>query len=122
MILFVVALIRKNKRLTGIASAALLGLLMAFGALRYQDYVRMANANKLISAIDLYQKDHHRYPDSLNVLTPRYLKSIPKNPFGLMPREYIYRASGSNYTLKVETGKNTGMVWISSERLWDNYD
>jgi hypothetical protein len=33
-------------------------------------------------ALRAYEQEHHRYPDTLSELTPRYLASVPDDPFG----------------------------------------
>ncbi|WP_217452068.1 type II secretion system GspH family protein [Mucilaginibacter humi] len=115
-------LIKKNRPLTYAAIAVPVSLLIAFGLLRFQENSRLTNANKIINAVEAYKTVHQHYPDSLSQLVPGQLTTIPKNYFGFMWRNYVYHKTGNNFDLKVETGKSTGMVWLSSEYDWDNYD
>lgn len=57
------------------------------------------NANGLISSIDNYYNDNSLYPDSLEILIPKYLDKIPKpgvNGIG----GYQYENFGNNYEIR----------------------
>lgn len=120
--IIVFGLIKKKRQLTYTAIAVPVSLLIAFGVLRFQENRRLTNASKIITAVEAYRAIHHQYPGALTELLPGQLTSIPKNYFGFTWRDYVYHKTGNSFDLKVETGKSTGMVWLSSQQAWDHYD
>lgn len=67
---------------------AVIALLLSLAAPRYFDHVQRSreavlreNLNAMRDAIDKYQADRGRYPDSIaDLVTRRYLRSIPTDP------------------------------------------
>jgi hypothetical protein len=62
------------------------------------DRIRQVQANNTLAfALEWYQREHGRYPKTLDVLTPRYLKSVPGDLFS--GKALIYRPSDEGYLL-----------------------
>ncbi len=56
------------------------------------------NADKLITAIETFQKKNGYYPDSINQLVPEHIKSIPK-PGVMGISRYYYEKTKDNFNL-----------------------
>lgn len=56
------------------------------------------NADKLITAIETFQKKNGYYPDSINQLVPEHIKSIPK-PGVMGISRYYYEKTEDNFNL-----------------------
>lgn len=56
------------------------------------------NADKLITAIETFQKKNGYYPDSINQLLPEHIKSIPK-PGVMGISRYYYEKTKDNFNL-----------------------
>jgi hypothetical protein len=52
---------------------------------------------RICFALEMYQRDNGRYPDNLDALTPKYLKSIPQDLFAEKP--LIYKPTADGYLL-----------------------
>lgn len=82
-------------RSAAVLLAFLLGFVAAAGLAGWQRDKRMetipARAAPLVAAIEAYERDAKRPPESLDQLVPRYLPAIPSTGFGGHP-EWFYRA------------------------------
>lgn len=66
---------------------------------RFAKNIVIKNANGLINSIDSYYNDNLMYPDSLEILIPKYLDNMPKpgvNGIGA----YQYENLGNNYEIR----------------------
>jgi len=60
------------------------------------------DAQPIINALTLYQKENGRYPNNLENLTPKYLYVLPKPPRGAKKWDYYATyESGRNFNLTV---------------------
>lgn len=51
---------------------------------------------RLTTALQLYEIDHGKYPDQLSLLSPKYIKTIPEDPY-LPGSEFIYRKKAKGH-------------------------
>ena len=72
--------------------------------------------NKIIIAIEQYKNDNGALPDSLDLLQPKYLSSIPK-PYG-PPYEWEYKINGSDFTLRVTLDYYPLCSYSSEQSEW----
>jgi hypothetical protein len=54
-------------------------------------------ATQTVIALMQYHESNGHYPDSLEVLRPTYLKTLPRDPFG--PGWLTYKIKGNDFTL-----------------------
>ncbi len=48
-------------------------------------------AEPVIAAVNAYQAQHRRYPDTLEALVPQFLPAVPRARFTWVAGEYVYR-------------------------------
>lgn len=51
---------------------------------------------RLTAALQLYEAENGKYPDHLSMLIPKYLQTVPEDPF-LPGSEFIYRKKGKGH-------------------------
>jgi hypothetical protein len=75
-------------------------VLPSYTQARYADvFYETQNALLAVTlALRAYRLEHGVYPDALSALVPRYLRSVPDDPFAL-PGPLRYRRDGRNYLL-----------------------
>lgn len=62
--------------------------------------------NQIVRALEAYHAEQGKYPPSLEDLTPKFLKEIPRPRWGL--RQWIYEPSETSFTLQVNETRRTG--------------
>jgi len=74
-------------------------------------------------ALRLYRKEHRRYPETLQELVPKYLPSVPTDPFDGKPLRY--RREGAGFRLwsigenmKDEGGMGGKRRWVEGDIVW----
>jgi len=65
-----------------------------FAAYAGNNYLAKSGADTVIAAVDKFKTDHHRYPESLPELVPKYLNSIPRAKYTVMYGEFIFLRGG----------------------------
>jgi len=78
-------------------------------------------AETIIEALEKYYNEQSHYPDDLDVLVPKYCKSIPCPEYG--NRKWDYENDGSEYVLSVrlDDGNYVGYYYFSTDKKWE-YD
>jgi hypothetical protein len=61
-----------------------------FAAYAGNSYLAKARADTVIAAVDQFKADHHRYPESLTELVPKYMNSVPRAKYTVMYGEFIF--------------------------------
>jgi hypothetical protein len=61
-----------------------------FAAYAGNSYLAKARADTVIAAVDQFKADHHRYPESLTELVPKYMSSVPRAKYTVMYGEFIF--------------------------------
>jgi hypothetical protein len=78
-------------------------------------------ALKLIAAVEQYQKDKGRYPESLDALVPTYVPTLPEVQPG-QQRPYFYRIEEDGFQLSYVAGFKISRVYHSRTRGWEQVD
>ena len=60
------------------------------GMLKFNSYIGLENAKKIIHATNAYYTENKKYPDSLSELVPDYLDAIPVCAYRLIDYRYEY--------------------------------
>ncbi len=61
-----------------------------FAAYAGNSYLAKARADTVIAGVDQFKADHHRYPESLTELVPKYMSSVPRAKYTVMYGEFIF--------------------------------
>jgi len=74
-------------------------------------------------ALWLYRKEHGRYPENLSALVPRYLPSVPADPFDGKPLRYRREGTGFRLWSIGQDRKDDGGVegkprWVQGDIVW----
>jgi hypothetical protein len=75
-------------------------------------------------ALRLYRKEHGRYPENLSALVPRYLPSVPADPFDGKPLRYRREGTGFRLWSIGPDRKDDGGVegkpgwWVQGDIVW----
>lgn len=73
-------------------------------------------------ALRLYRHEYGRYPDRLNSLVPRYLPSVPLDPFTGKPLQYRHTPKGFRIWSIGWDGKDDGSLVRMEEHKWEKGD
>jgi hypothetical protein len=110
----------RRSALIGLTWAAVLmliltGISMLEGEVRRAAFLALTERSApLIAAIDRYERDHGAPPDSLAILVPSYMPSVPSTGMGAYPSyEYLHRKDavilyGDRWALVIDTP--TGVI------------
>jgi hypothetical protein len=70
----------------------LLMVVATFAAYAGNSYLAKSRADTVIAAVDQFKAYHHRYPESLAELVPKYMSSVPRAKYTVMYGEFIFLA------------------------------
>lgn len=59
------------------------------------NYLAKSRANTIISAVNQFKTEQHKYPESLKELVPKFIKAVPRAKYTLMFGEFVYSRSGN---------------------------
>lgn len=98
-----------------------------------QNAITKRRADTIIQQVNVYQKQHGHYPESLEQLVPRQLTKVPSTAKGLLQgRPFIYETyfhqpdsanalAGQNYYIRYYSGAMVTASYDSRSREW-HYD
>ena len=64
-----------------------------------QDRIAQANAKRIITACEEFHLANGRYPETLNEVVPRYLRSVPRAKYCLIYGDFLYWEADGTATL-----------------------
>lgn len=76
---------------TGIYSVMVAAIFAAYAGNNYLAGIR---AETVVDAVHHFEADHHRYPESLSQLVPKYVRAVPRAKYTLMFSEFLYFKKG----------------------------
>ena len=80
----------KRRRAVLLVACVIVGIPLTISIVDYQIGLTKQRAIPIIAAIERYQADHGRYPETLQGLVPRHLVSIPRTCMGLFGGRFMY--------------------------------
>lgn len=78
------------------------------------DARRSSDQLQIQQSLDLYYSDNNAFPDRLENLSPKYMKTIPSDPSNKPPYSYKREQDGKNYQLCIEF-KKSGRKCVSAD-------
>lgn len=86
------ALKRRNSLIVRALKTGIYALMAAaiFAACAGNEYLARSRADTIASALQRYKVDHHRYPDSLRQLAPKYIPAVPRAKYRLVSGKFGY--------------------------------
>lgn len=90
---------------------------------RAASFHAMQRISQTAVALRLYRHEHGRYPETLEELVPKYLRSVPVDPFDGKPLRYKRLQNGFKVWSVGENMKDEGGVegerrWIEGDIVW----
>ena len=82
------------------------------------------NATPIAKAIEFYRLDTGQYPDSLEVLMPKYLPRIPKLKFSLIQPRIAYRVTDGKPNLSIPSAAGDAFAQYEYDfdaKVWRHY-
>ena len=81
------------------------------------------NAATIIAAVDRYHAEYKQYPQTLQVLVPKYLPEIPPAMYAYIAAEFRYSSRDNKYQLMYTTVPPFGRkVYDFTTRSWSDLD
>ena len=107
-------------RLAALLAAAAVAIMLT---INFNNGLAARRAQRLISAIELYRAASGHYPDSLEVLIPRYLETIPPAKYTLAYNRFLYSKHPRRVVLGyVEVPPYGRSFYDFERRRWDFLD
>lgn len=123
IVCLIVGITIKRRSLIILLPAFLISSFLFFKGVNLQFERNKENANRIIKALEQYKIKNGSYPNHLLKLKPKYLKSVPNEWFGIIPKEFTFEIEHEKvYSLTLKMGNKPIEIWYSSMPQWQFFE